>query len=55
VNDFIEEAAAFPRGAHDYQVDAMTQLLLKAITAPCQPVCCLDPYEFQRMTQISPI
>src|SRR5262245_26319212 len=25
VNDFIEECAAFPNGAHDDQVDAMTQ------------------------------
>lgn len=29
VADFIEEAAAFPRGAHDDQVDAMTQALLR--------------------------
>jgi len=28
VNDFIEECAAFPNGAHDDQVDAMTQALL---------------------------
>src|SRR4249920_10158 len=27
VNDFIEECAAFPNGAHDDQVDAMTQAL----------------------------
>lgn len=27
VNDFIEECAAFPSGAHDDQVDAMTQAL----------------------------
>ena len=27
VSDFIEECAAFPRGAHDDQVDAMTQML----------------------------
>ena len=55
VNDFIEECAAFPNGAHDDQVDAMTQVLLKAITAPRQPVRYIDPYEFERMTQISPI
>jgi predicted phage terminase large subunit-like protein len=29
VNDFIEECAAFPNGAHDDQVDAMTQILLR--------------------------
>jgi predicted phage terminase large subunit-like protein len=28
VNDFIEECAQFPNGAHDDQVDAMTQALL---------------------------
>ena len=27
VNDFVEEAAAFPNGAHDDQVDAMTQAI----------------------------
>ena len=29
MNDFIEECAAFPNGAHDDQVDAMTQALLR--------------------------
>jgi predicted phage terminase large subunit-like protein len=29
VYDFIEECAAFPNGAHDDQVDAMTQILLR--------------------------
>jgi predicted phage terminase large subunit-like protein len=29
VNDFIEECADFPNGAHDDQVDAMTQALLR--------------------------
>ena len=29
VNDFLEECAAFPNGAHDDQVDAMTQVLLR--------------------------
>jgi phage terminase large subunit-like protein len=28
VSHFIEECAAFPNGAHDDQVDAMTQALL---------------------------
>jgi hypothetical protein len=29
VTDFIEECAAFSNGAHDDQVDAMTQVLLR--------------------------
>jgi predicted phage terminase large subunit-like protein len=29
VNDFIEECASFPNAAHDDQVDAMTQALLR--------------------------
>ena len=29
VNDFIEECVQFPNGAHDDQVDAMTQALLR--------------------------
>lgn len=29
VHDFVEECAAFPNGAHDDQVDAMTQALLR--------------------------
>lgn len=29
VNDFIEECSTFPNGAHDDQVDAMTQALLR--------------------------
>jgi predicted phage terminase large subunit-like protein len=36
VNDFIEECAAFPNGAHDDQVDAMTQALLRWNMAPPQ-------------------
>lgn len=34
VSDFIEECAAFPNGAYDDQVDAMTQALLRWNTAP---------------------
>ena len=33
VNDFLEECAAFPNGAHDGQVGAMTQILLRWHTA----------------------
>jgi hypothetical protein len=36
VNDFIEECAAFPNGAHDDQVDAMTQVILRWHKAPPQ-------------------
>ena len=46
VNDFVEECAAFPNGAHDDQVDAMTQALLRWLMTPppqeivyiCDPV-----------------
>jgi predicted phage terminase large subunit-like protein len=38
VDDFIEECAAFPNGAHDDQVDAMTQALLRWNMAPTQQV-----------------
>jgi len=38
VNDFIEECAAFPNGAHDDQVDAMTQALLTWNMIPRTPV-----------------
>jgi len=50
VNDFIEECAAFPNGAHDDQVDSMTQALLRWNMVPREPyVYCSEPY------QISPI
>jgi len=38
VTDFIEECAAFPNGAHDDQVDAMTQALLRWNMVPEQTV-----------------
>jgi phage terminase large subunit-like protein len=38
VNDFIEECVAFPNGAHDDQVDAMTQALVWWHMAPTQTV-----------------
>ena len=34
VHDFIEECAAFPTGAHDDQVDAMTQALTRLRRRP---------------------
>ena len=36
VNDFIEECVQFPNGAHDDQVDAMTQALLRWHEVPGQ-------------------
>jgi predicted phage terminase large subunit-like protein len=55
VNDFIEECAAFPNGAHDDQVDAMTQALLRWNMIPRQPVVYLNDYDYERFSQISPI
>lgn len=50
VNDFIEECAAFPNAAHDDQVDAMTQALLRWNLVPEHTVVYYGkPY------QISPI
>jgi len=51
VNDFIEECAAFPNGAHDDQVDAMTQMLLRWNMAPAETTVV---YLSQRV-RISPI
>jgi predicted phage terminase large subunit-like protein len=46
VNDLIEECAAFPNGAHDDQVDAMTQALLRWNVLPNQAVVCYhEPYQ----------
>jgi predicted phage terminase large subunit-like protein len=50
VDDFIEECAAFPNGAHDDQVDAMTQALLRWNMVPQQTVIYYNP-----PYQISPI
>ena len=50
VNDFIEECAAFPNGAHDDQVDAMTQALLRWHMVPEQVVI-----EYSQPYMISPI
>ena len=36
VNDFIEECVQFPNGAHDDQVDAMTQVLLRWHQVPTE-------------------
>jgi predicted phage terminase large subunit-like protein len=53
VNDFIEECAAFPNGAHDDQVDAMTQALLRWNMIPQETVYYFP--ETLRGYQISPI
>jgi len=50
VDDFIEECCAFPNGAHDDQVDAMTQALLRWNLVPKQQVV----YYYNNY-QISPI
>jgi predicted phage terminase large subunit-like protein len=43
VNDFIEECAAFPNGAYDDQVDAMTQALIRWNIVPEQTVVYYSP------------
>jgi predicted phage terminase large subunit-like protein len=51
VNGFIEECVQFPSGAHDDQVDAMTQALLRWHEVPKQ-----ETYvQFCEIVQISPI
>jgi predicted phage terminase large subunit-like protein len=50
VNDFIEECAAFPNGAHDDQVDAMTQALIRWNQVPTHQVV-----TYYEPVQISPI
>lgn len=43
VHDFIEESAAFPNGAHDDQVDGMSQALLRfALAVPKRRLMVLD-------------
>jgi predicted phage terminase large subunit-like protein len=55
VNDFIEECIAFPNGAHDDQVDAMTQALLRLTAPPPPQFVWISPEEYDRISQISPI
>ena len=50
VDAFIEECAAFPNGAHDDQVDAMTQALIRWNQVPSQQVV-----TYYEPVQISPI
>ena len=51
VNDLIDECAAFPNGAHDDQVDAMTQALLRWNMVIPQP----EVIVYSAPYQISPI
>ena len=55
VNDFTEECAAFPNGAHDDQVDAMTQALLRWNMIPRQPVVYVNEEEYEQYSRISSI
>jgi phage terminase large subunit-like protein len=55
VNDFIEECAAFPNGAHDDQVDAMSQALLRWNMIPREAALYVSEYDYERFSQISPI
>jgi predicted phage terminase large subunit-like protein len=45
VRDFIEECVQFPNGAHDDQVDAMTQALLRWHMAQEETIICLREIE----------
>ncbi len=51
VNDFIEECVQFPNGAHDDQVDAMTQAILRWHEVPREQTF----VQFCEIDQISPI
>ena len=42
-----------PNGAHDDQVDAMTQALLRWMTIPVQPRFYFDEAEYERFSRIS--
>ncbi len=55
VNDFIEECITFPNGAHDDQVDAMTQALLRFNMPPPEQIVCISEEEYQLLSEISPI
>jgi len=50
VDDFIEECVSFPNGAHDDQVDAMTQAIMHWLQMPDQHIIVTRP-----ILQISPI
>ncbi|HEY2086263.1 MAG TPA: phage terminase large subunit [Mycobacterium sp.] len=49
VGDLIEEAAAFPTGAHDDQVDGLSQALNRLILAPLLDGALIEPDEFDEL------
>jgi predicted phage terminase large subunit-like protein len=49
VTDLIEEAAAFPNGAHDDRVDAMSQALSRLILDPLRPPETFQAEEFDEI------
>jgi predicted phage terminase large subunit-like protein len=49
VGGLIEEAAAFPTGAHDDQVDAMSQALNRLVLAPLLDGSMFEPDEFDEL------
>ncbi|HOO12358.1 MAG TPA: phage terminase large subunit, partial [Bacillota bacterium] len=55
INDFIEECASFPNGAHDDQVDAMTQALQRLMhSGGCADSFLAgdDPHRYRRGRQV---
>jgi predicted phage terminase large subunit-like protein len=59
IGDLIEEAAAFPNGAHDDQVDALTQALKRLLITPLLAgddalVTPEDMYGFDELDYLSP-
>ena len=51
VGDFIEEAAAFPNGKHDDQVDMATQALRRLLLQPLLTDETIQPDEFEQLDQ----
>ena len=51
VGDFIEEAAAFPNGKHDDQVDMATQALRRLLLQPLLTDDTFQPDEFDQLDQ----
>jgi predicted phage terminase large subunit-like protein len=49
IGDLIEEAAAFPTGAHDDQVDGLSQALNRLILAPLLDGSLVEPDEFDEL------
>jgi predicted phage terminase large subunit-like protein len=49
IGDLIEEAAGFPTGAHDDQVDGLSQALNRLILAPLLDGSLIEPDEFDEL------